>query len=303
MTQRKAYGRRPPKNAPALQLGRLLTGVVPEHPVAADYLSSIGGWQMLGNDQYGDCVAVALGNIRKVTTAVLGDKAYEPTLADCLAFYKTQNPRFPSEDNGMVEQTALETLHQDGAKYYDGVAPLAFAKVDVTNEAELDAAVAIFGCLLLGIDVTYANEDQFDAGQPWDYDSSSPNAGGHAVVEGGYNEGKRTGEFETWAVVTTYTDAFRQHQLEEAWVVIWPEHLGSKAFLEGVDLAQLAADYKALTGKDFPAVTPPSPTPTPTPTPTPPLNPFEQELQAAYAAFQHAWAAFRKAFDRWVKSL
>jgi hypothetical protein len=36
-------------------------------------------------------------------------------------------------------------------------------------------------------------------------------------------------------------------------VVIWPEHLGTKAFLEGVDMAQLAADYRAITGGDLPA--------------------------------------------------
>jgi hypothetical protein len=44
--------------------------------------------------------------------------------------------------------------------------------------------------------------------------------------------------------------------VEEAWIVIWPEHLGTKEFEQGVDLAQLQADYQALTGS--PLVLPPS---------------------------------------------
>jgi hypothetical protein len=32
-------------------------------------------------------------------------------------------------------------------------------------------------------------------------------------------------------------------------VVIWPEHLGTAAFEQGVDQAQLATDYQALTGQ------------------------------------------------------
>ena len=50
------YGRRPPKNAPAIKLGPSLTGVVPVHPAAADYLAKLTNWQMLGNDQYGNCI-------------------------------------------------------------------------------------------------------------------------------------------------------------------------------------------------------------------------------------------------------
>ncbi len=58
--------------------------------------------------------------------------------------------------------------------------------------------------------------------------------------------------------------------VEEAWVVIWPEHFGSKQFLAGVDLSQLAIDYNALTGKTLVVPTPPTPAPVPiTPTPNP----------------------------------
>ncbi len=70
----------------------------------------------------------------------------------------------------------------------------------------------------------------------------------------------------TWALRVKTTEAFRRHQLEEAWVVIWQENLDHPAFQTGVDLVALQAAYKALTGKTIPGVptpVPPSPTPAP----------------------------------------
>ena len=60
--------------------------------------------------------------------------------------------------------------------------------------------------------------------------------------------------------------------LEEFWVVIWPENLGTKQFETGVDLHALADAYLALTGDPLPIpspVIPPVPTPSPSPAPTP----------------------------------
>src|ERR1019366_10226691 len=112
------YGRRPPKNHPALKLGPLLTGIVPAHPDAVDYLAPLSNWQILGNDSEGDCVAVAWSNTRRLVTATLATEEY-PGLDQVLAFYKTQNPLFPAEDNGMDVQSALEALARDGGP--DGV--------------------------------------------------------------------------------------------------------------------------------------------------------------------------------------
>lgn len=271
MPNRK-YGRKAPKRAPSLKLGSYLTGVLPVVPASEDYIAPLnGGWQMLGNDQYGDCVAVAWANNRRIVTAKLGSSEY-PGMSQVTAIYKTQNPGFPSEDNGMEIQTLLEWLTKNQAP--DGSKLAAFASVDHTNPAEVKAAMAIFGTVILGINVLEANMTQFDNGQPWDYVKNSPIDGGHGVVAAGYGaggSGSLAGDekFVTWAEETSFTDAFWQHQVEEAWVLIYPEHLGTKAFIDGMDYATLAADYKALTGKDFPVDPNPQPAPTPTPTPTP----------------------------------
>jgi hypothetical protein len=297
-TARK-YGRRAPSRRPALSLSRILTGKIPAHPASIDHLGP-GGWQMLGNDQAGDCVAVTWANVRRLVTAVAGAENY-PSQDEVWAVYRTQNPHFDpngdpsvngpgsSADQGMDIQTLLEYLVKHGGP--DGTKALAFAKVDPTNVDEVKAAIAIFGYVWTGIDVQDANMTQFDNRQPWDYVARSADDGGHSVITGGYGTpgaGPLGGDerFITWAEETSFTDRYWSHKVEEAWAVIWPEHLAHPAFLAGIDLAALAADYTAITGKPFPAVVPPAPTPVPTPPPSPVPAPDPRLAQAAALSHQ-----------------
>lgn len=272
-------GRRPPKNAPALRLASFLTGAIPAHPVKTDHLGQITDWQMLGNDQFGDCGPVSAANLRAMVTAALTGRENYPTLQDVFDLYRRSgNPNFDpatdADDNGVDMQTMCEALVSGGIA---GVKALAFAKVDVSSLDEIRGAVAIFGGLLLGVNLETAQQDQTDQGL-WDYQNSGE-WGGHAVLAGGYTSATAGADVSvvTWAQLVGLTDRFWTHQVEEAWVVIWPEHLGTVQFQQGVDLAQLAADYKALTGRVLPV---------PTPTPPTPGDP-----DAALAAVAHHWVA------------
>lgn len=294
----RRYGRRSPKRARAIQLAPLLTGVVPAHPASADYLALLrGGWQMLGNDVAGDCVAVTWANFRRLLTTLLGGHQVYPSMEQTWAVYRTQNPHFDpngtpdtngpgsSADGGMDIQTLLEYLVEHGGP--DGVKALGFAQVNPQNTEEVKAALAIFGALWTGIVVQEANQEQFADGKPWDYSRRSPDEGGHSVLTGGYGgpgAGPLGGDerFITWAEETSFTDAFWQRKVEEAWVVIWPEHLKDDAFLAGVDMRGFAAAFTAITGKAFPAVIPPQPSPVPTP-PSPPTLPPDPRLVQALA--------------------
>jgi hypothetical protein len=292
----RRYGRRAPKGAPALQLGEFLTGVVPAHPAAADNLARLGGgWLMLGNDVAGDCVSVTWANFRRLVSGRYPDQG------QVWALYKTQNPGFDpngsastngpgsSHDGGMDIQTLLEYLVKVGGP--DGVKAVGFAKVDHAKPAEVAAAIAIFGAVWTGITVLDANQDQFGNGQPWDYVKGSPVDGGHSVLTGGYGPagaGPLGGDerFITWAAETSFTDGFWAHEVEECWVVIWPEDLKSDAFLVGVSLAAFAAAWTAITGKVFPVVVPPAPAPTPAPTPV--ADPADVALAGAMKAWLSA---------------
>lgn len=290
------YGKRPPKRAAALNFASLFTGTVPPHPDRVDYLARLSNWEMLGNNVAGNCVAVSASNFRRLVTAVLGTKEEYPDLDWVWRVYATQNPDFnpngspdtngpgSDADRGMDIQTLLEYLHKTGTP--DGVKVVCFGKVPVTDPDAVDAALAIFGGLWMGMNVTQANEAQFSRGQSWEYVPGSPNVGGHSVLAGGYNPGVR---FVTWATETESTDRFVTAQVDELWVVVWPEHLNTKAFMEGVDQRKLADTYTALTGRPFPVQpTPPVPVP-PDPVPPSPVDVDSQLAAAAHQWLRHRW--------------
>ena len=306
MPEAGKYGRRPPKRERALQLKDYLTGVVPTVPVAADYLAALSDWQMLGNDQAGDCVAVTWANVRRLVTTTLTAVPNYPTQDQVWAIYQTQNPQFNPNggaqtgpgsgyDNGMDIQTLLEYLVTHGGP--DGVKACGFAAVDHTNPAEVKAAIALFGYVWTGINVLQINMQEFNEGQPWDWSPTAAVDGGHSVITGGYGipgTGQLGGDerFITWAQETSFTDQFWANSVEEAWVVIWPEHLGSETFLAGVNMTQLAADYQEITGQAFPAsVTPPKPAP---PEPVPVISAPETPLTELVEGLERVLAGLRK---------
>ena len=296
-------GRRPPKNAPALMLAPLLTGVVPVAPVAADHFGKVRSWVLGENDQYGDCGPVSMANNRLLVTTYLTGQPVTVSQADIFDLYKRSgNPTFDPKDpggpgdGGVDMQTMLEAAVAGGIA---GVKPIAFAKVNVGSLNELRDAVAIFGSLLLGVTLDKAQQAQTDAGL-WDYKSSSI-WGGHAILTGRYSEAPDRTAVITWANVVDMTDAFMAHQLDEAWAVIWPEHFGSLAFMSGVDIATLAADFRALTGRTLPV---PAPAPAPAPTTLDPADMALADAVRAWASARHAGSTSlaAKAVQVWLKA-
>ena len=275
-------GKRDPiEGKPALMLRAILSGKLPEVPAQVDHLG-IGGWRMGLNNRYGTCVAVTWANERRLYSRLAGAEHY-PDDSSIEALYRTQNPHFPSDDNGMVISEALDYLRKTGGP--DGVKALAFAKVDHTNPDEVKAAMAIFGAVWVGVQVSSANMDQFNSEQPWDYVKGSPIEGGHSIIVGGYDSDGQGGDerFVTWAAETAFTDAFWSRQVDEAWVVIWPEHLGTAQFMEGIDQAALGDAFAQLTGGTFPAG------PQPEPTPPQPVDPTVDVADRTLAAAVADW--------------
>jgi hypothetical protein len=262
----RRLGLRQPKNAPRLRMSRLLsvTAPLPEHPAAADHLSLVEEWGLYANDQFGDCGPVSVANDIKLATKYLTGTQVDVSLDDVFDLYRRSgnpgfDPKTGADDNGVDMQTMLEALLEGGIA---GMKPVAFASVDHTSRDMVDTCISIFGSVLFGAMLDTAQMHQTDDGL-WDFVLSAP-WGGHAFLGGRYFNGQeaRTGVV-TWGEVVDATDAFLDKQLLEAWVVIWPWHLNSKAFQEGVDIQALKEDYLALTGREL--VVPPFPGPQPTP--------------------------------------
>lgn len=255
----KRLGRLPhDPNQPALSLSKLLTGVVPTHPVAADHFSRISSWGMLGNDQWADCGPAMAMHGRMLIAKYLSDVDFTPTVTDTLDLYRRcGNPRFPTDDNGVKLADMLTEMETNGIGPDDArVRPVTSARVNVADLDEVRAAIAIFGDLSTGVDLQKAQAAQTDAGDAWDVANGSPEWGGHAVLTGFYTSETTAGQPDpaviSWGRRQDTTDAFWRAQAREAWVVIWPEHFGTAAFLQGVDQAALARYYRMLTGQPLP---------------------------------------------------
>ena len=247
-------GRREPSNAPAL-LFKTILKAIPAHPVASNYLTPFDTWKVLGNFEYGDCVSVSWSNMRRLMTATLTDHEVYPTLEQVLELYKTQNPNFPDDDMGMDIQVMLNHIRKNGDPL--GTKPLAFSKLDVHNLQEIKAALYIFGGLILGVAIQQGGMNDFGEGRPMDWHAGEDIIGLHAVLTGGYMGNCFDDvRFITWGRESAMTAAFWQelvaNRYGEAWVVIWPENLGTRQFIEGIDLPTLASAFKDLTDEELP---------------------------------------------------
>jgi hypothetical protein len=280
----RRLGRRPRTERPVLRYSAIRRADAHVVPSTTTNLSLFDDWDIRGNDQYGDCGPVSVANSRALITAGLTSFVQYPTLSAILDLYRRSgNPNFPQDDNGVDMQQMLDEVRKTGIQQPDGtfVKAVAFAALDVSNVAELKEAIDVFGFILCGVDLEQAQQEQTDLQHPvWDY-VQSPDWGGHAVLVGDYFE-TIIDEFDciTWAERVGWSDAFTRNQLREAYVVIWPEHLGSRRFDQAVDLNTLASEYHRLTGQTLvlPTPTPPAPAPTP---PAPSPAPTEHKVLAA----------------------
>jgi hypothetical protein len=161
----------------------------------------------------------------------------------------------------------------------------AFAPVDHTNKPQMQGLMEEGFGLYCGVNLTDNNNDQFNAGQPFDPAGQQPDPqDGHCVVWAYSQSASGPHKVGTWGVWWDATDAWI-----EACLIQNP---GGEAFLVVTTEEQLAkfdpsllADVQALGGTGGvplppPVVTPPV-HPNPVPTPIPPTHlTWFQELVA-----------------------
>jgi hypothetical protein len=245
---------------------------------------------MLGNDAVGDCVCAGAFHAQQVWEGDAQGVQTTFSTQDALAMYTAisgYNPKNPNSDVGATLISGLQYWQKTGL---DGFKLAAYAQIDATNVALVQACIAYFGAVYTGLNVPTSAMSQFDAGQPWSVVSRSRIEGGHCVPLVGYDASGFT--CVTWAAYQKLTTDFYTRYFDEAWVVV-DEDWVSKTGLtpSGLDGATANADFQSLTGSTaspFPVVTP-TPTPTPVPTPTPTPTPSTSDDATLWAAAQ-VWA-------------
>lgn len=289
-----------------IRFSEVATGEVP-HPLVADNMARVSTWGLYQNNKYGDCGPVSVANLYRLVSAYLGGGQFDFSDEEVFDLYRRSgnpnfNPQTGADDNGVDMTVMLSALVGAGIGIGErNRKPVAFASVDAANIEEMRAAVAIFGGVLWGSELQQAQEGQFTGHQAWDYVSTSPDWGGHATMTGRYSDdpNDRLDRMTTvtWGTPTECTNSFLRHSVQECYVVVWPENLGTQQFQEGVNLDALARYFEDLTGKQLPRdAAPPAPAPTPAPSGSGPTQ-ADDQLWAGMKTFltaENTWRGSRK---------
>jgi len=196
-----------------------------------------GLWGMLGNDQYGDCVEVALVNA--ICTQAQNAKVQVPqyTTDQVLAMYSAITgfkKSDPSTDNGTDPVDMLNWAQAQGLI-------VGWGQVPINDLGRLATAINLFGCVIAAVQVP---ENWMDS-TTWDA-NGGPIEGGHAIVLPSYD---RTGncKVETWAELVKLTPAGRAQYGVAAYGIITKPWLGgNNQTIQGFDLADLQSALQAV---------------------------------------------------------
>jgi hypothetical protein len=176
---------------PRLKLKRFLTGDLPVIPAAVDYDKAVPAT--------GRRTAMTGMGTASSPCSVMSSRPGRPTGQRLVSHHQGRSPGLqrrdgfdpedPSTDNGTVVQDALSWWRKTGMA---GHKILAFAQVDHTSPAEMEAAAALFGEVLLAINFPNSAMTQFNAGKPWDVVRNDGGIeGGHAICSARYDADKK----------------------------------------------------------------------------------------------------------------
>jgi hypothetical protein len=270
------FGRRIPKVPPrAFKFSRYLDMEgLPAAPATSDYtakaLPSLR--DIMGNDEYGDCVLACGGHLVGVATGNAGD-LYHSTLAQVLAQYTAIagfDPKRPETDTGVNIIDALNYWNTKG--FTNGTKSLGHLSIDATYKTQLKAAMWLFENLIFGVALPNTYVDPFPGADGFIWKPGTPNPNqGHCFLGVGHND---TGiKIDTWALFGTFTyEAIAElcvHQAGgEVYVLLTPDILdkAAKKAPNGIDWRTLVADFDAIGGTVTippPSIPPPPPAPAP----------------------------------------
>lgn len=188
--------------------------------------------QMLGNDVYGDCTSVGIGNALNAIAALSGFHI-SVTRDDALRFYGQStgwNPNDPSTDMGGIEAEVLAYAAKKGYETKSGVFyPLWGTLENFTDRRALANVIARFGVAYIGIEL--AQVDQLAAADPdisyfgdvsdptySNYNPTPGSWGGHCALLWGYT-GLGDSDFVfvlTWGKIYKATWAWLKSRMMEA---------------------------------------------------------------------------------------
>jgi len=221
------------------------------------------GFGIIGNDNYGDCVEAGIYHADQV----LGS-GYDPTASDALGLYSTLtgfNPNVPSSDQGSDIPSSLDwwlsnPLPGSGSRLG------AYLSLDVRDLTEVALGLWLGGSVIVGGDIPYSAETQFDRNMPWTVVPGSPIVGGHSWIISMNTTSAQVSGGITWGKFQTWTYKWWNKYVSEAYVLFAEEWVAPPNGVAPNHIAwsDLNADISSLWGITGPfsgQVTPPAPPP------------------------------------------
>jgi hypothetical protein len=288
------FGRRAPKAlGPHLRLSRYLRATLPTPPTSCDYsslaLSSLR--DIMGNDQFGDCVLASANHVQGVVTGNAG-ALVQAALTEILAQYTAItgfDPNNPATDQGTDEVTALNWYCAHG--FANGVKPLGWIYVDGSNQVEVRTAIDLFEHLIICAGLPDPWVTPFPNGDGFNWDAANPNpSNGHSFMAFGFDSSGV--KIDTWALFGHLTYGALNAACTTAtgggcYVILTPEMItkGQTKAPNGFAWSDLVADFDQLGGS--------VPIPQPVAPPLPPAPPgslvtLDQAVSWATAALEAA---------------
>ncbi len=242
----------PAERLPIQYLSSYLRTPLPAPVYPIDVSGGISDWGMLGNGPDPTCASHPQG-VRDCAFA--GRQHYR--MAKAAAGHETES--WPTSDVVVAEYLAYNQGRDTGANiadllmsWYRAGTILAFAPVDHTNRAEVDAAMAAFHGAYAGVDLTGDADSLFAHHQPWSTETGQQpdRADGHCILKVAA-DGSAFDTWVTWGAGQRSTLTWTAACLRETWVIITQED----ADAANLDIAALRAEIGALhgTGGNTPA--------------------------------------------------
>jgi hypothetical protein len=205
-------------------------------------------WGVMLNNKLGDCTAATTGHSLMLRSANIGTMI-TPTDLEIQDFYfKSTGSSLKDDEGGNdIDVCKYEVATGFTAR---GVVHKAegFMTIDPTHFDHFRWAQQIFGTMRLGLNVPEYCQDQFDAGQPWDYvaakDNSPKAISGHSVPlvdYGNYGPPEAPWAVLTWGGVQFMTQRAMEEWCMEAHVELFYDWVraGQQTAPSGFDMAAL----------------------------------------------------------------
>src|SRR5665213_1544872 len=247
---RLRFGKKParPEAQPKLKFSTYAVAL-PEPPDSFGYDSLLPADSgMLGNDAVGDCVIAGAEHETMLWTKFSGTPA-SFTAQTALADYSAitgYDPNDPSSDQGTDMQAAASYRRKTGVRDASGVLHKVAGYVSIARGALAQHKLAawLFGAAGGGPQVSRAQVDQFDRGEPWNGPLEVSSAGGHYVPLVGFRDGYLL--VVTWGRVQRVSPDFFVANNDESVAYFSQEFLKADLNPVGFNTAQLQTDLAAI---------------------------------------------------------